>query len=109
MKADVVAAAKGRSKNAEAHQLYLRAQFLVERHTPDDTAKSIEYFRNALEFDPHYALAWAGLAGAYSNQAGFGWAPLAETFERATGGGAARPWIWSPIWPRATPSSVGFE
>ena len=83
MKADVVAAAKGRSKNAEAHELYLQAQFLVERHTPEDTAKSIECFRNALEFDPHYALAWAGLAGAYSNQAGFGWAPLAETFERA--------------------------
>ena len=81
--ADVIAAAKGRSKNAEAHELYLRAQFLLERHTPDDTAKSIEYFRSALEFDPHYALAWAGLAGAYSNQAGFGWAPLAETFERA--------------------------
>ena len=81
--ADVVAAAKGRSKNADAHQLHLRAQFLVERHTPEDTVKAIGHFRNALELDQEYALAWAGLAGAYSNQAGFGWAPLAETFERA--------------------------
>ena len=78
--AEVIAVAKGRSKNAEAHQLYLQAQFLVERHTPDDTAKGIECYRSALELDEQYALAWAGLAGAYSNQAGFGWAPLGTTF-----------------------------
>ena len=89
VKADVMAAAKGRSTSAEAHELYLQAQFLVERHTPDDTAKSIENFRSALEFDPHYALAWAGLAGAYSNQAGFGWAPLADLRSRQ-GSRAAR-------------------
>ena len=81
--ADVAAVAKGRSKNAEAHQLYLQAQFLVERHTPEDTAKGIECYRNALALDEQYALAWAGLAGAYSNQAGFGWAPLAATFDCA--------------------------
>ena len=35
---------RGRSKNAEAHQLYLQAQFLVERHTPEDTARCIECY-----------------------------------------------------------------
>jgi TolB-like protein/Tfp pilus assembly protein PilF/DNA-binding XRE family transcriptional regulator len=83
VKADVVAASRGRTDNAQAHQLYLKGRFLVDRHTSDDTATAIGYCRQALELDPDYALAWAGLATAYANQAGWGWAPLDETFERA--------------------------
>ena len=83
VKTEVSAAAKGRTQDSRAHQLYLQGRFLCERLTREDTAKGIEYYRQALEFDPHYALAWTGLAGAYSNQAGFGWGPLTESFERA--------------------------
>jgi adenylate cyclase len=79
----VRAASKGRTTNAQAHELVLLGRFLIDRHTRDDTATGIGYLRQALELDPNYALAWAGLAGAYSNQAGFGWAPVAETFELA--------------------------
>jgi TolB-like protein/Tfp pilus assembly protein PilF len=83
VKAQVFAATRGRTGNAEAHELYLLGRFLVDRLTPDDTATGIGYCRQALQLDPRYALAWAGLAGAYSNQAGYGWAPLAQTFELA--------------------------
>jgi adenylate cyclase len=77
------AATRGRTTDAQAHELYLLGRFLVDRFTPDDTATGIGYLRQALQIDPRYARAWAGLAGAYSNQAGYGWAPLAPSFELA--------------------------
>lgn len=83
VRAQVQAATRGRTDNAEAHELYLLGRFLVDRLTPDDTATGIGYLRHALQLDPRYALAWAGLAAAYSNQAGYGWAPAAPTFELA--------------------------
>ncbi|HQU50257.1 MAG TPA: helix-turn-helix domain-containing protein [Casimicrobiaceae bacterium] len=77
------AATRGRTRSARAHELYLRGRFLVDRTTPEDTAAGIEYGKQAVEADPRYALAWAGLAGAYASQAAWGWAPLGPTFELA--------------------------
>lgn len=79
----VVAANRGRTGDARAHQLYLQGRFLIDRHVNEDTATGIGYCRQALAIDPHYALAWAGLSRAYSNQASWGWAPLAEANERS--------------------------
>lgn len=81
--ADVRLATRGRTTNPEAHELYLLGRFLVDRLMPDDTVTAIGYLRQALQIDPRYALAWAGLAGAYSNQAGYGWAAMGPTFELA--------------------------
>jgi TolB-like protein/Flp pilus assembly protein TadD/DNA-binding XRE family transcriptional regulator len=81
--AQVFAATRGRTEDAEAHELYLLGRFLIDRLTPDDTVTGIGYYRQALQIDPRYALAWAGLAGAYSNQADYAWAPMAETFALA--------------------------
>ena len=72
-KAEVQAAAKGRGENAEAYRLYLQGRFFADRFIREDTAKAIGYYRQALELDPEYALAWAGLSRAYSNQAGYSW------------------------------------
>lgn len=83
VEAQLRAATRGRTTSAEAHELYLLGRFLVDRLTPDDTSTGIGYLRQALQLDPRYALAWTGLAGAYSNQAGYGWAPMAPTFELA--------------------------
>jgi TolB-like protein/DNA-binding XRE family transcriptional regulator/Tfp pilus assembly protein PilF len=83
IEAQVSAATRGRTVSGQAHELYLLGRFLVDRFTREDTATAIGYYRQALQLDPRYALAWAGLAGAYSNQAGYGWAPAAETFELA--------------------------
>jgi TolB-like protein len=65
-KAEVQAAAKGRGENADAYRLYLQARFFEERSTEEDIAKAIDYYRQALEIDPAYALAWAGLARAHN-------------------------------------------
>ncbi|HEX6362651.1 MAG TPA: helix-turn-helix domain-containing protein [Albitalea sp.] len=83
VRTEILAATHGRTRDARAHELYLQGRFLIERVTAEDTATGIEYCRQALQADPRYALAWAGLAGAYSTQASFGWAPLADTVERA--------------------------
>jgi TolB-like protein/Flp pilus assembly protein TadD len=83
VQAQVQAATRGRTTNPEAHELYLLGRFLVDRLNPDDTVAGMGYYRQALQIDPHYARAWAGLAGAYSNQADYGWAPMAPTFAQA--------------------------
>jgi tetratricopeptide (TPR) repeat protein len=83
VRAQVSAATRGRTDDPEAHELYLLGRFLVDRMNPDDTATGIAYLRQALQLDPRYALAWAGLAGAYSNQADYGWAPMEPAFTQS--------------------------
>jgi TolB-like protein/class 3 adenylate cyclase/tetratricopeptide (TPR) repeat protein len=84
VKAEVLAAAKGRGENAEAYRLYLQGRFFEDRLTREDTAKSIGYYRQALELDPQYALAWAGVSRAHTNQAGYSWdLAIAEGFGKA--------------------------
>ena len=58
--------AAGRTVNPEAHLAYLRGRYLWNKWTPPDLREAIEQFRAALTIDPHYALAYAGLADSYS-------------------------------------------
>ena len=52
-------------QNVEAYQLYLRGRYLLERTVRPSILKSIEFFKQAIDTDPLYALAYAGLADAY--------------------------------------------
>jgi TolB-like protein/class 3 adenylate cyclase/Tfp pilus assembly protein PilF len=70
-KAEIKAAAKGRGENAEAYRLYLQARFFEERPSQEDVERAIDYYKQALAIDPAYALAWAGLARANTNQAAY--------------------------------------
>ena len=83
VKAEVLVAAKGRGNNADAYQLYLQGRFFVDRFTRDDTARGIDYYRQAVAVDPEYALAWAWLARAYADQGAYAWAPSDTAFEQA--------------------------
>ena len=51
--------------NTEAYHLYLKGRFYVHKRTPDRIRKGIESFWQAIDLDPNYALAYAGLAEAY--------------------------------------------
>jgi TolB-like protein/Tfp pilus assembly protein PilF len=73
---EVANAVKGRAANPEAHRLMLLGRYLIDRTTQDDTLKATEYFRQALELDPGYALCWAELGQAYRFAAGAGWDEL---------------------------------
>jgi TolB-like protein/Tfp pilus assembly protein PilF len=79
---EVRQAAAGRSDNPEAFQLYLQGKFFGDRVNQADTDKAIDFFQRALAIDPVFGLAWAGLAHVHQVQAGFGFAPIDEGFER---------------------------
>jgi eukaryotic-like serine/threonine-protein kinase len=52
--------------NPEAYRLYLEARQLWYRRSSEGMKKSIDLFQQAIAADPNYALAYAGLADAYS-------------------------------------------
>ncbi len=52
--------------NTEAYQLYLKGRFYWNKRTAEGLKKGIEYFQRAIESDPGYALAYAGLADSYN-------------------------------------------
>ncbi len=52
------------TENAEAYQLYLTGRYHWSKATPPDIRKGIGFFQQAIELDPEYALAYAGLAAA---------------------------------------------
>lgn len=55
-----------RAVNPQAHDAYLRGRYYWNRGEPQDVEKAREYFQQALEKDPLYAPAYAGLADYYS-------------------------------------------
>jgi len=50
---------------AEAYQLYHRGLDYFYKSTPETTLKAREYFQQAIDKDPFYPQAYAGLAGTY--------------------------------------------
>lgn len=83
LKAEVAQAARGRGTDPEAHRLYLLGRHLINRYTREDSAKGIEYFKQALELDPEFALAWVLLSLAYNREADSGWIPTDVGYSRA--------------------------
>ena len=69
--------------NADAYQLYLKGRYFSHKINPDGIAKSIEYMQRALEADPMYAPAWAGMASCYANCGYFKFLPPKEAFSKA--------------------------
>ena len=62
IQAEVRAAEKGGTKNVEAHESYLQGRFFLNRHSEKETDQARAAFERAVELDPKFALAWAGLA-----------------------------------------------
>ncbi len=54
------------TKNPEAYNLFLKGLYFWNKRTEDDVRKSIDYFEQAIQLDPNYALAYARLADSYS-------------------------------------------
>jgi len=59
----------GRTENPEAHDFYMRGQFEKNKVSPQGLANALVYFQKALELDPNYAQAHAGVAFVYDMQA----------------------------------------
>lgn len=59
------AALKRYTDNSEAYQLYLKGKFAWNKRTSTDLKEAVEFYKQAIEQDPNYALAFSGLAEAY--------------------------------------------
>jgi TolB-like protein/DNA-binding winged helix-turn-helix (wHTH) protein len=58
--------ARRHTRNPDAYDLYLRGRYLWNQLTPQTNRRAVEYYVRATDLDPEFALAWSGLADAYS-------------------------------------------
>jgi TolB-like protein/tRNA A-37 threonylcarbamoyl transferase component Bud32/Flp pilus assembly protein TadD len=56
--------AHGQTQNSAAYQLYVKGRYLLNKRGVDNIKQSIELFQQAIDADPSYALAYAGLSEA---------------------------------------------
>src|SRR5438876_4672847 len=57
--------AKHYTESNEAYQLYLKGRFYFNKRSQEGMQKSLEYFQQAIEKDPTFALAYSGVADTY--------------------------------------------
>jgi DNA-binding winged helix-turn-helix (wHTH) protein/TolB-like protein/Tfp pilus assembly protein PilF len=70
-------------KQLEAFSLYLKGRNYWNKRTEDGLLQGIEYFRKAIEVDPNYAPAYAGLADCYNMLVVYGINQPKEAFPKA--------------------------
>ena len=58
--------------NPEAYDLYIKGRYAWNRRTHADLQAAIGYLEQAVAKDPRYAIAWSGLADAYSSFSTYG-------------------------------------
>ena len=71
------------TENTEAYQLYLKGGFFWNKRTAKDFKTAITYFQQAIDKDPGFALAYAGLADTYVLLSGFAAASPKESLPKA--------------------------
>ena len=80
---EVKALAARPTENSEAYQLYLKGRFFWNKRTAKDFHTALNYFQQAIDKDPGFALAYAGLADTYVLLSGFAAASPAESLPKA--------------------------
>ncbi|MBA3543985.1 MAG: tetratricopeptide repeat protein [Chthoniobacterales bacterium] len=73
------------TRNSEAFGAYLRGRYAWNKRTTENTKKALQFFQEAIELDPAYAAAYAGLADCYLALGDYGDASPNESFPRARG------------------------
>jgi len=73
----------GRAISPAAREALLKARHFSGKRTVQDIARTVDYFRQAIERDPDYADAWAGLAEAHVVTGIFGLRAPDEAFPAA--------------------------
>jgi len=74
---------KRQTQNAAAYQDYLKGRYYWNKRTAKAVKKGIEYFQQAIEKDPGYPLAYAGLADSYDILGFYGFAAPRDAFPKA--------------------------
>ena len=102
------------TQNPEAYELYLKGRYAWNNRSSSELEKAISYFNQAITKDPSYALAYSGLADAYSVLPNFGGNPSEDypksNARRPQGVGVGRrPWlILMPFWAATRCSTTGI-
>lgn len=77
------ALARTATASAAAHDAYLRGRYCWNKRSEENFVKAIEYFQQAVELDPEYAGAYAGLADCYDTLGWYGGMPAGEAYQKA--------------------------
>ncbi len=75
--------AKRETQNSEAFRLYLKGRFFWNKRTGESLKRAIDFFEQAIEKDPTYALAYAGLADSYGLLSNYTDTPPKESMPKA--------------------------
>ncbi|MGI9165589.1 MAG: hypothetical protein ACR2G5_04250, partial [Pyrinomonadaceae bacterium] len=81
--ADVAKVEKTYTTNTEAYQLYLKGKFSWNKRTGEALKQAAEFYRQAIEKDPTYALAYSGLAETYVLFSSYDVAPATDSMPQA--------------------------
>ncbi len=74
--------AKRHTQNTTAYQLYLKGRYHWNKRTEEGFKKAVEHFQKAIEEDPAYALAYAGLADCHTLMAFYSYQHPREAFPK---------------------------
>ncbi len=80
---DVAKVEKTYTANPEAYQLYLKGKFFWNKRTGESLKQAAELYRQAIEQDPNYALAYSGLAETFVLFSGYDVAPASDSMPQA--------------------------
>jgi TolB-like protein/Flp pilus assembly protein TadD len=74
---------KNYTENVEAYKLYLKGRYYLNRRNKESFLKAIESFQQAIQIDPEYALAYAGLSDAYALLCNWGFVAPGEGYPKS--------------------------
>jgi TolB-like protein/Tfp pilus assembly protein PilF/predicted Ser/Thr protein kinase len=74
---------KRHTHDLDAYNLYLKGRYFWDKRTEENLNKGIEYFSQAVEKDPEYALAYVGLADSYVALVDYSFLSPKELFVKA--------------------------
>ena len=74
--------AKHYTESTQAQEEYWKGRYHMRKLTPQELQESIRYFNRAIELDPNFALAYAGLASSYSTLGARGTLSPMEAYPR---------------------------
>jgi TolB-like protein/lipoprotein NlpI len=75
--------ATARPVNLEAHEAYLKGRYYLNKRTEEGFGRAIEFFSEAIQKDPDYALGHSGLAESYVLLGEYSLTPAKEAFTNA--------------------------
>jgi adenylate cyclase len=78
------------TENAIAYRLYLKARYFWNLRTAEGLLEAVRLFRKAVENDPGFGLAYAGLADSYSLLGNYGVLPPHEVKKAVLAADSAR-------------------